>query len=425
MGPRLAHLARLLPHGRTLPAADWQRRHRALLILLRLHVGGLFGFALAQGNSAGHALFEAAAVASFALAAMLAPAGHRIAAVAVSLGLMVSSAELVHLWHGQTEAHFHFFVMISLLSLYEDWLAFGLAFGFVVAHHGAMGVMDPRSVYSHAAAWSHPWEWALIHGGFVLAAGVAGVVAWRLNEATRARMVHQSLHDPVTRLPNRPCSSTASTSRWPTPAGSADCTRCSSSTSTTSRSSTTRSATRRATRCSSPSRPGWTRVLRGNDTVARFGGDEFTVLAEDLESEAAALALADRVAAVVAAPVLLNGREVTMSASIGIALARAPEVAEDLLRDADAAMYRAKERGRARVEVFDETLRERVLRRLEVEHDLRHAVERGELRTFYQPKVRLDTGEVAGVEALVRWEHPERGLIPPRASSSPSRRRQG
>jgi predicted signal transduction protein with EAL and GGDEF domain len=119
------------------------------------------------------------------------------------------------------------------------------------------------------------------------------------------------------------------------------------------------------------------------------------------------------VAAVVAAPVLLNGREVTMSASIGIALARAPEVAEDLLRDADAAMYRAKERGRARVEVFDETLRERVLRRLEVEHDLRHAVERGELRTFYQPKVRLDTGEVAGVEALVRWEHPERGLIPP------------
>src|SRR4051812_24445983 len=133
MGSRLRRVVRLLPQGRTLPAADWRRRHRALLALLWLHVAGLFAFALVQGNALGHAVLESGVVAVFATAALFAPAGHRLAAVAVSIGLMVSSAELVHLWHGQTEAHFHFFVMISLLALYDDWLAFGLAFSFVVA----------------------------------------------------------------------------------------------------------------------------------------------------------------------------------------------------------------------------------------------------------------------------------------------------
>ena len=199
----VASLLRLLPQGRTLPVADWRRRHRALLALLWLHVAGLPLFALARGESLAHALFEASVVAAFALFAVVGPRDERFRSVAVSLGLMASSAELVHLWDGQIEAHFHFFVMISLLTLYEDWMPFGLAFAFVVGHHGVMGALTPESVYNHPGAWANPWGWALIHGLFVMAAGAAGVASWRLNESTRARMLHQSLHDPVTRLPNR------------------------------------------------------------------------------------------------------------------------------------------------------------------------------------------------------------------------------
>ncbi len=154
-------------------------------------------------------------------------------------------------------------------------------------------------------------------------------------------------------------------------------------------------------------------MLRAEDTVARFGGDEFTILVEKLPSDDAALQAADRVAECLSQPMLLDGREVSLSASIGVVLAHGTESGDDLLRDADAAMYRAKERGRARVKLFDEELRAKLLARLEIENDLRLAADRGQLRTHYQPKVRVETGEVVGVEALIRWEHPEQGLIPP------------
>jgi hypothetical protein len=171
---------RLLPQGRTLPTEDWQRRHGALLTLLWVHVAGLPVFAILQGNSLGHSLLEGSIVASFAIAAVLGPPNQRFRSVAVSLGLIASSAELVHLWNGQIEGHFHFFVMISLLALYEDWLPFGLAFAFVVGHHGVTGAVDPESVYNHPSALEHPWRWAIVHGTFVMAAGVASIASrWR------------------------------------------------------------------------------------------------------------------------------------------------------------------------------------------------------------------------------------------------------
>jgi diguanylate cyclase (GGDEF)-like protein len=156
-------------------------------------------------------------------------------------------------------------------------------------------------------------------------------------------------------------------------------------------------------------------MLRPMDTVARFGGDEFTFLFEDLESEREVVLIAERVSRTVGLPVILEDRETAITVSIGIAMITDPSVPpETVIREADAAMYRAKELGRSRYELFDEASRQRASERLEMETALKHAVERSELRVLYQPKVALGArADVIGFEALVRWEHPERGLISP------------
>jgi diguanylate cyclase (GGDEF)-like protein len=154
-------------------------------------------------------------------------------------------------------------------------------------------------------------------------------------------------------------------------------------------------------------------MLRPMDTVARFGGDEFTFLFEELESEREAVLIADRISHTASQPLMLGDGEMTVAVSIGIAIVKDPSVAPDsVIRDADMAMYRAKERGGARFELYDENSRHRATERLELEDALRQAVERSELRVHYQPQVTLDgeTG-LSGFEALVRWEHPQRGLI--------------
>jgi diguanylate cyclase (GGDEF)-like protein/PAS domain S-box-containing protein len=156
--------------------------------------------------------------------------------------------------------------------------------------------------------------------------------------------------------------------------------------------------------------------LRPGDVVARFGGDEFGILIDRLADEGEAIAIADRVAAGFARPFSIDGVEHFVSASIGVAVARSADRASNaelLIRDADAAMYRAKERGRARCVLFDAEMRASAMRRLEVERELRHALDRDELTLHYQPLVNLRNGEIAGLEALVRWQHPERGLLDP------------
>jgi diguanylate cyclase (GGDEF)-like protein len=153
-------------------------------------------------------------------------------------------------------------------------------------------------------------------------------------------------------------------------------------------------------------------MLRPMDTVARFGGDEFTFLFEELDSEREALLIADRISQSASRPLVLGDNETTVAVSIGISIVTDPVTPEAAIRDADAAMYRAKEQGGARLELYDENSRQRARRRRELEDSLRAAINRSQLRVHYQPRVSLNgsTG-LLGFEALLRWEHPERGLI--------------
>jgi diguanylate cyclase (GGDEF)-like protein/PAS domain S-box-containing protein len=154
--------------------------------------------------------------------------------------------------------------------------------------------------------------------------------------------------------------------------------------------------------------------LRPGDTVARLGGDEFCVLLEGLGCSEDALPVAERILVALAEPLRAGGSEIYPSASIGVAFG-GPHYAqpESLVRDADTAMYRAKNKGKGRLEVFDLRMHEEAAQRLQIEHGLRRAVERDELWVAYQPLVSLLSGEVRGFEALARWKHPVLGLVPP------------
>jgi diguanylate cyclase (GGDEF)-like protein len=160
--------------------------------------------------------------------------------------------------------------------------------------------------------------------------------------------------------------------------------------------------------------PRLTAALRPGDTVARFGGDEFVVLCEDLVCDAAAIAIARRIGDACARPVRIGDQEHVITASTGVVIVDGgASTPSNVLRDADAAMYRAKAGGKGLVEVFDEGMRAHLIERMAIEAALRRALEHGELRLHYQPVISLDRDRVVAVEALLRWQHPVRGLLEP------------
>ena len=156
------------------------------------------------------------------------------------------------------------------------------------------------------------------------------------------------------------------------------------------------------------------KLVRPTDTVARLGGDEFIILLEGIQSINDAIRIAQRLSYELKLPLQLKEREVFTNASIGIALSSSEySRGADLLRDADIAMYRAKEKGKGRYEVFDSVMYTQALKQLQIENDLRQALERQELKLYYQPIFCLSTNKLTGFEALVRWHHPQRGVVSP------------
>jgi diguanylate cyclase (GGDEF)-like protein len=398
-----------LPKGQLLPEHVLRRRHRSIVILLWLHVPALFAFGLLMHHSLLHVSLDVSSIVLCGIGASVERFRLKARIIAASFGLMCCSAVLVDLWNGITEAHFHFFVMIGVLTLYQDWTPFLVAIGFVVIHHGVGGMLDPRAVFGdNPEAIKEPWLWACIHGGFVLAASVAHIVAWRTNE-------NQLLRDPLTELPSRVLYlnnlrlALDRLGRGPDRSVAVlflDLDRFKVVNDSVGHGAGDELLTAVAERIS--------HSLRRHETLARFGGDEFVILCEDIFDDEDAVAVAERVLKAFSLPFQLEHGETMAAASIGISVTSDPhQDPDDLIRDADAAMYRAKGAGGARVVLFDEVTRERALARLHNENAIRKGIEREEFRVFFQPEMAIDGTRITGLEALVRWEHPERGLLGP------------
>jgi hypothetical protein len=184
---RVRRIRAMLPEGGSLPDEMWEHRHRGVLVLLYAHAVGIVIFGVVRGHTFIHSALEASIVAVLTTLAAVGGGNRRLKSAMGAFALISASAILVHLSGGAIEMHFHFFVALGVLTLYQDWITFLLALGYVVVHHALMGYIDPTSVYNHTAAQQSPWKWALIHGFFVTAACVVLIISWRVNEVERGR----------------------------------------------------------------------------------------------------------------------------------------------------------------------------------------------------------------------------------------------
>ncbi len=534
-------LVGVLPRGGTLPPAVWARRHGGLVILLWAHAAGTLVMALVRGATLLHAAAEVAPLVMTAVLAgsSLLPARWRAAAVTV--GLVTASAVVVHLSGGLVEMHFHFFVVVALVSLYHDWTCYLIALGFVVVHHAVLGTLFPASVYNHPAAWAHPARWAVIHGLFVLGASAAAIVNWRLNESALAAVergkerlaevqslahlgswewdvaadrvtwseelfrifglepgelratysgylerVHEADRQRVDGIVRDAFARRGRLSfdhRIVRPDGDVRWVQClgdvvmglggeplklvGSAQDITERKRAEEALSHQALHdaltglanralfqdrlehaLARQARDGTLSAvlfidlddfktvndglghaegdqllvavgerlaagLRADDTAARLGGDEFAVLLEGLDQAVYAEFVAARIMESLREPFTIEGSPLAVSGSIGIAVAAPGSDSRQLLRQADVAMYRAKGEGKNRACVFEAGMHTEVMQRLELKAELGQAVDNGEFVNHYQPLVDLESGGIVGVEALVRWCHPERGLLSP------------
>jgi hypothetical protein len=189
-------LDRYLPKGDPITDELWASRHNMVLTLLGLHVVGLGIYGIVRGYAVLHVVIELGAVAVIAVAAQRARTRAWQASLG-TLGLVSCSGLLVHLSGGLIEAHFHFFIVVMVVALYQSWVPFLLALAFVVIHHGTVGLLDPAAVYNHPAAVHRPWLWAGIHGLFILGAASASLASWNHAEMERERAEETAvrLHD--------------------------------------------------------------------------------------------------------------------------------------------------------------------------------------------------------------------------------------
>jgi diguanylate cyclase (GGDEF)-like protein/PAS domain S-box-containing protein len=536
-----------LPVGDALDAADWSRRHRTITALVWAHAAVVPVFGVLRGQDPRHALAECSIIALAALGASARWLGRTTRSVLATLGLVTSSAILTHFADGLIEMHFHFFVVVAVVALYQSWVPFLIALAFVVLHHGVGGQLAPAAVFNHASATEHAWRWALVHGAFVLAESAACLVAWRLNEVALtnerdARRSMQRAHDELAAAQSmsaigswdwdldsdtvwwsdelfRIVGRDPSTFRPSVSSFLAHLVEEDRPTTATLIAATRSDGTPLDFECRLQRTDGTVRVVhvrsaqdedgdgsgrhvvgtchditdrkaletelqhqafhddltdlpnralfmdrlahglalsrrsttdlallyididdfkavndglghavgdevlvvvarrladavREADTVARLGGDEFAVILEDTGVEGAT-EVAEKLRSALDAPFSLHGTALLTRASIGIAVAAPTDTPGDLLRHADMAMYAAKREGGHAHRVFTDSMQESLSARRQLEAELQTAIASSQLVVHYQPLVDLATDEVAGVEALVRWDHPTRGLLPP------------
>jgi diguanylate cyclase len=396
-------LVAALPQGRHLPEEVWKRRHRAVFRVAAAQAAGLGVMALLLGRSPLTALLLALAVVYPLVFTVLPGAGRGLRSAAATASLLAASVVLVYLMEGLTEAHFHFFVMVGLAALYQNWVPFGMALAVVLAHHGVVGTLFPHSVFGHANGQHSPWTWTLVHGAFVLAASLAHLAAWRLNE-------QQGLRDPLTGLANRTLLLETTARMLARRSGPTsvlfldldDFKDVNDSRGHAVGDQLLTTVSQRIEGC-----------VRSVDQVARLGGDEFAVVVAG--SAGTAAEVGERVLGALADPVVVDGRAIHVRVSIGVAdsTSAGDRSAGTLLRNADLAMYLAKSSGKNRVVVYAEGMERAAQSKAELITDLDSAVAEGQLAVHYQPTVELSGGATTGYEALLRWQHPTRGLVPP------------
>jgi diguanylate cyclase (GGDEF)-like protein len=409
-----------LPQGRTLPEASWQVRHRAVTWLLVAHAVAFAIYGIVSGQPAGGTLSSVAvpALGAYAASRRSLPRGVRSAIAATTS--MLTSAVVVHLMHGSIEAHFHFFAMIPIIALYEDWVPFGLAVLVVLLHHGLMGTIAPKTVYDHSDAWQHPWRFAFIHAVFFASACLGAIINWRIHEKARdaeqtlaQQMRHQAHHDALTGLPNRTALliegerllNRAEEKQLPVAVLLIDLDRFKEINDVLGHAS--------GDVLLSHVGPLMATAVREHDVLARLGGDEFAAVLYNADQETA-VSVAKRLIELLAQTVEIDDIALQVDGSVGIAVSTpgGDDRIDGLLRQADIAMYAAKNQ-RLGHTVFHVDQDHSTRERLNLLGELRQAAVGAQIELHYQPKFALPSLELVGVEALARWRHPERGLISP------------
>ncbi|MFI5841327.1 putative bifunctional diguanylate cyclase/phosphodiesterase [Catenuloplanes sp. NPDC051500] len=415
----------VLPQGRPLPGEAWERRHRAILWVLGLHAVALYVYGVLRGRDPADAL-----VIVFPLVVAVALGGYRglsrrWRASITTLGLMGSSAVLVGLADGQTEAHFHFFVMLFVIVLYQEWITFLLATGFVLVEHAVVGVFAPHDVYAHDAATAEPIKWAAIHALFIAGAGAAAIANWRMTEsaqdmgkAAADELAHQASHDALTGLLNR-AGFDRRLAEAITVSATEPRTLCMANLdrfrliSEAGRHTQGDELLRRVAELISG--------LAGDDAqVARLRGDRFAVLLPAASDAGAAVAERLR-RAVADLAFQVDGQAVALTASIGVVpvtpLAVGPE---ELIIAAEAACYTAKERGRDRVELYraDNAALAKHQEEMDWAGRLVTALRDDRFELFYQPiarvpGARVHDGDYQFGELLLRMRTEDGKIVPP------------